>query len=77
MGVNYSSNDVRSEEENPDPLSHYTNYASAENSELPEAETDGDTYDHELGMGLEDLLSETPNSIETDAAISILKKDLS
>jgi hypothetical protein len=34
---------------------------------LPEAEADGDAYDHELGMGLEDLLPETPNGIETDA----------
>jgi len=67
VGVNYSSNDVRSEEENPDPLSHYTNYASAENSGLPEAEADGDTYDHELGMGLEDILPETPDGIEADA----------
>ena len=32
VGVNHSSND-HFEEENPDPLSHYTNYASAENSE--------------------------------------------
>ena len=44
---------------------------------MPEAEADGDIYDHKLGMGLEDLLPETPDSIETDAAISILKKDLS
>ena len=64
VGVNHSSND-HFEEENPDPLSHYTNYASAENSELPEAEADDDTSDHELGMGLEDLLPETLDCIET------------
>jgi hypothetical protein len=67
VGVNYSPNDARSEEENPDPLSHYTNSMSAGTLELPEAEADGDTYDHELGVGLEDLLPETQEGIETDA----------
>ena len=77
VGVNYSSNDACSEEENPDPLSHYTNYVLAENPELPETEADGDTYDHELGMGLEDLLPETPEGIETDAEPLAFSKKIS
>ena len=77
VGVNYSPNDSRSEKENSYPLSHYTNYVSAENSELPEAEANGDTYDHELGMGIEDLLPETPESIETDAEPLALSKKIS
>ena len=77
IGVNHSSNDVCSEEENLDPLSHYTNYAPAENFELHEAEADGDTYDHKLGMGLEDLLPETPDGIETDAEPLAFSKKIS
>ena len=42
---------------------------------MHEAEADGDTYDHELGMGLEDLLPETLDGIETDAEpLAFLKK---
>ena len=44
---------------------------------MPEAEADGDTYDHELGMGLEDLLPETPDGIETDAEPLAFSKKIS
>jgi hypothetical protein len=71
VGVNYSSNDAQSEEENHEPLhpefTTYTNEPSAQNGEKVDAEADGDTYDHELGMGLEDLLPDTPEGIDADA----------
>ena len=44
---------------------------------MPEAEADGDTYDHKLGMGLEDLLPETQDGIDTDAEPLAFKKKIS
>ena len=64
VGVSYSPTDARSEEENHEPLhpefTNYSNEPSAQNAKMVDAEADSDTYDHELGMGLEDLLPDTP-----------------
>src|SRR6202050_4667767 len=71
VGVSYSSNDAQSEEENHEPLhpefTNYSNEPSAQNVEKVDAEADSDTYDLELGMGLEDSLPDSPESIDADA----------
>ena len=81
VGVSYSPNDAQSEEENCEPLhpefTNYSNEPSAQNAEKVDAETDSDTYDHELGMGLEDLLPDTPKDIDADVEPEAFSKKIS
>jgi hypothetical protein len=81
VGVSYSSNDARSEEENHESLhpefTNYSNERSAQNDEMVDAEADGDTYDHKLGMGLEDSLPDSPESIDADAEPEAFYKKIS
>jgi len=58
-------------------FTNYSNEPSAQNAEKVDAETDSDTYDHELGMGLEDLLPDTPEDIDADAEPEAFSKKIS
>jgi hypothetical protein len=67
VGVSYDPKDARSEQENPEPCSIYTHYGKENtDNERLDPEGDADTYDEELGMGLEDLLPDLPEDIDQD-----------
>ena len=78
VGVSYSPNDARSEEENHEPLHpEFTNYQNEASAQNADTEADGDTYDDELGMGLEDLLPDSPEGIDADAEPLAFSKKIS
>ena len=79
VGVSYSPTDVQSEQENDIPLhAEYTNYQNEDS--VPEVDTadveDSDTYDHELGMGLEDLMPNSPDGIDEETEPEAFSKKI-
>ena len=79
VGVNYSPTDAQSEQENDAPLHpEYTNYQNKDSA--PEVDTanveDSDTYDHELGMGLEDLMPNSPEGIDEETEPEAFSKKI-